>query len=99
MISISLICWLESWYESECNGDWEHSYGVKIGTIDNPGWSIQISLIETGLEFKAFNAVEIERDEGNWIHCRVQDGCFEGFGGPRNLEELIKTFKEWVEKH
>ena len=22
--------WLEDWYEAQCNGDWEHQYGVKV---------------------------------------------------------------------
>lgn len=28
---------LERWYAAQCNGDWEHTYGVKIGYLDNPG--------------------------------------------------------------
>ena len=31
--------WLMQWYLGECNNDWEHTYGVEIGTLDNPGWS------------------------------------------------------------
>ena len=29
---------LQKWYKSQCNGDWEHSFGIKIETLDNPGW-------------------------------------------------------------
>jgi Immunity protein 53 len=32
-----------------CDGDWEHSSGVSIGTIDNPGWSLDVELAETNL--------------------------------------------------
>lgn len=31
--------WLQKWYKSQCDGDWEHEYGIKIETVDNPGWS------------------------------------------------------------
>ncbi len=41
---------LQNWYLSECNEDWEHSYGVKIETLDNPGWSVTINLEDTYLE-------------------------------------------------
>ncbi|WP_338708672.1 MULTISPECIES: Imm53 family immunity protein [Paenibacillus] len=34
--------WLQNWYHENCNGDWEHSYDVKIDTVDNPGWSVEI---------------------------------------------------------
>jgi hypothetical protein len=30
------------WYTKQCNGDWEHSYGIRIDTIDNPGWSLTL---------------------------------------------------------
>jgi hypothetical protein len=38
---------LQRWYLGECNGDWEHSYGVRIDTLDNPGWIVTIDLHET----------------------------------------------------
>jgi hypothetical protein len=94
---LSLIRWLQDWYLSKCDGDWEHSYGLSIATLDNPGWSVSISLLGTGLENKQFEALVLERTENDWIHCRLKDGSFEGFGGPSNLEELICTFKDWVE--
>jgi Immunity protein 53 len=35
---------LEKWYRARCNGDWEHQWGVEIGTLDNPGWRVHIDL-------------------------------------------------------
>ncbi|MEU4549059.1 Imm53 family immunity protein [Nonomuraea dietziae] len=40
---------LQSWYASCCDDDWEHSYGVTIGTLDNPGWCMKIDLVDTSL--------------------------------------------------
>ena len=31
--------WLQGWYMAHCDDDWEHSFGVTIETIDNPGWN------------------------------------------------------------
>ncbi|MBL0319091.1 MAG: hypothetical protein IPP74_07360 [Alphaproteobacteria bacterium] len=39
--------WLMSWYASHCNGDWEHENQIKISTLDNPGWRLQIDLVDT----------------------------------------------------
>lgn len=94
---MNLIKWLEEWYSSQCDGDWEHSYGLKIDTRDNPGWFVSISLLETDLENKQFEPVVIERNENDWIHCKLNKGNFEGCGGPSNLEEIITVFKNWVE--
>jgi hypothetical protein len=33
--------WLEQWYFRQCNGDWEHTHGIIIETLDNPGWAVQ----------------------------------------------------------
>ncbi|MFK0239099.1 Imm53 family immunity protein, partial [Streptomyces vinaceus] len=34
--------------------DWEHEWGVKIATLDNPGWTVEIDLEETDLEGREY---------------------------------------------
>ena len=88
---------LQQWYLSHCDGVWEHSYGVKIETLDNPGWYVTIDLADTELAARSFSEVQrLERDELNWIHCRVAEGKFEGRGGPLMLEEIVKIFLVWA---
>lgn len=29
---------LEEWFENNCDGDREHGAGIRIETLDNPGW-------------------------------------------------------------
>ena len=96
---MSLIRWLEEWYRLQCNGHWEHLFGVKIDTLDNPGWSVTIDLEDTELENKNFDEYRlINNEDEDWIICRVKDGRFEGDGDPSKLEEIIRRFKEWVEQ-
>jgi immunity protein 53 of polymorphic toxin system len=59
---------LEEWYVSQCHGDWEHSWGVKIDTLDNPGWSISIHLDETRAETRNLERLKIVRTENDGIH-------------------------------
>lgn len=92
-----IINWIQNWYFQHCDGDWEHTYGIKIGTLDNPGWRISISLKETELEKKTFNKLKIERNEDNWIHCFIKNNCFEIACGVLNFEEGLKIFRDWVE--
>lgn len=41
---MELLRFLQDWYLSQCDGDWEHQLGIDIGTIDNPGWTVKVSL-------------------------------------------------------
>ncbi|HWD26537.1 MAG TPA: immunity 53 family protein [Rhizomicrobium sp.] len=88
-----LLDWLQRYYRSQCDGTWEHQSGFKIDTLDNPGWSIRFAIDETDLADVPFAPVHIERSEHDWVICRVQDGKFEGAGGPQNLT----IFRAWVE--
>lgn len=96
---------LQRWYKSQCNGDWEHSWGVRIGTLDNPGWCIDIDLHGTPLEGKTCrehsygigqNAENIGED---WLVCKVEQSVFKGYGGPAKLHEMIEYFLNWAEKN
>lgn len=46
----NVIKWLQDWYFENCNGDWEHTYGITIETLDNPGWQLKICLEDTKYE-------------------------------------------------
>ena len=96
-MSNDILTWIQGWYADQCNGDWEHLLGIKISTLDNPGWTISINLEETGLEAKTFPAMEIERSENDWIHAFIKEGSFFGACGPHNLDELLNAFRKWVE--
>ena len=88
---------LQLWYEKECDGDWEHSYGVRIETLDNPGWTFAVNLEETALERKPFDAKTIERTDSDWLHCRVENSLFRAACGHRNLDEALRIFLDWAD--
>lgn len=92
---MNMLKWLENWYSEHCDGDWEHSYGLQITTLDNPGWAIDIRLEGTHLEDKNFQTLDIERSDLDWVYCTVSDNFFKGRGGSENLEEIIVVFQEW----
>ena len=89
---------LQNWYADQCNKDWEHTYGIRITNIDNPGWSIEIDLFETDLENQVFDEINLQRDdERDWIFCRTEGNIFKGYGGPYNLIEIVDIFLGWVD--
>jgi len=89
--------WFQKWYQIHCDGDWEHSRRIHLGTIDNPGWSLTVNLQDTELEDKKFQEVNIERSEKDWIFCTVKDSQFEGRCGVVNLPEVLELFRNWAE--
>lgn len=88
---------LQRWYLSQCDGDWEHGYGIKIDTLDNPGWHVSISVAETPWKLKPFRDVQTAISASDWITCRVEGQKFEGFCGPTNLNQVLEIFLQWVE--
>lgn len=89
--------WLMQWYRSQCDGDWEHQNGIRIGTLDNPGWSLEVDLAETELTGRSVLGNLIERSEDDWISVKVTDDVFHAYGGPGNLSEMIELFAAFVE--
>ena len=87
---------LSDWYMSQCDGDWEHSYGVVIETLDNPGWRIKIDLAETRLSGRFFDAVQINNSETDWIVVEIQEDAFIGHGDPSKLEKIVQIFVKWA---
>lgn len=88
---------LQEWYHSNCDGDWEHEYSVRITNLDNPGWAVSIPLAETSLEERSFSEVRWERSPGDWVYCRIDGTTFLGSGGSRNLADIVQTFLVWAD--
>ena len=89
---------LEKWYRAQCDGDWEHSYGIRLETLDNPGWRCTIDLVGTPLEGVPFAQVR-DLDPGlDWMVCEVKDGGFQIACGPARIEEALVIFLDWAEQ-
>jgi len=91
---LEIIQRLENWYYKQCDGDWEHEFGVKLITLDNPGWSIDIDMSITPVTFET---IEIDRSDDDWLRCRVEGDVFKGRCGPKNLHEMLSIFLDWAE--
>ena len=91
--------WLMEWYASQCDGDWEHSYGIELGTLDNPGWNLTIDLEYTHLEACPFTKVEYHlMSDVSWWRCEVKDKKFLALCGPKDLMSILAIFRVWSGK-
>lgn len=97
-INNSALSRLQEWYSDQCDEDWEHSYGVKIDTLDNPGWMLTIDLNDTGLSGSLMRREIIQRTEQDWIQREIADEKYVACGGAYNLEEMIEAFLSFAEQ-
>jgi hypothetical protein len=90
------LSWLQHWYEAQCDGDWEHEWGVRIATLDNPGWTVHIDLEETSLAGRSYTRTAFRRGDSDWVMAKVSDDVFQASCGPLNLGEVLRLFRDWA---
>ena len=91
-----VLTWLQDWFKAQCDGAWEHDDGIRIETLDNPGWSVEISLRGTIYADSLRVAGKRHLSDENWIVYEVKDFTFLGFCGPANLSDLLEVFRHAV---
>ena len=94
--------WLQQFYLSLCNGDWEHGEGgCDIGNVDNPGWSFKFELADTVYDKiegpTVAKGADQTEDGPDWLFLKKVGSRIEGACGPLKLDELIGEFRAWIE--
>ncbi len=89
---------LQSWYRSQCDGEWEKTRGVTIESMETPGWMVTVDLSGTGLAGAPMKPLRIDHAAGDWIECRVENGQFVGMGDPAKLLTILQVFEKWVDR-
>lgn len=87
-----MINWLQKWYITQCDGEWEHIYGIKITTSDNPGWAVDIDLTSTDLENLEIPYTLYESSNDDWYGYSIKDRKFRGVGDASKLNKIIEIF-------
>jgi hypothetical protein len=87
---------IQAWYLAQCNGLWEHQWGIKIDTLDNPGWSVVVDLDDTPSANQHFATEDMQISETDWLHCWKKGTKFHGRGGPGNLGAILECFLRFV---
>ncbi|MER6517583.1 immunity 53 family protein [Streptomyces sp. NPDC001553] len=86
---------LQQWYAAACDGDWEHSYGIRIETTDNPGWILSVDLIGTSLRGRTCESEE-QCADGSWMSTKSDGIEFVAACDPSSLERVIGNFIEFA---
>ncbi len=91
------LAFLQRWYADHCDGDWEHEFGIEIGTIDNPGWRVMVDLSGTELEDSKLDREVIARSSDDWLQFWSDGLRFEAVAGPRNLGQALDAFRTFCQ--
>jgi hypothetical protein len=94
-VDTTLLTRLQNWYLTNCDGDWEHSYGISISTLDNPGWMVKIDVTDTCLHNLAY---EKQVDNGNfdWLLIKTINHVIECSGDPSKLAAILIIFLDEI---
>ena len=105
-VDVDELARLERWYESRCDGQWEHEKGVSIQSSDNPGWWVRIDIDKEPTRSGGDQVLEIlgeppSEKNGNigskrWMLCQVREGKFDAAGDAMQLRSIISCFREKV---
>ncbi|MFI8962770.1 immunity 53 family protein [Streptomyces sp. NPDC053493] len=82
---------LQDWYASNCDGDWEHSAGVRIESLDNPGWTVRLDIVGTPVEGLTWERVIVDDSEENWLHHWADGASIRAAGGPHRLKDALEA--------
>lgn len=87
---------LQEWFVTQCDGDWEHGDGIRIVSLDNPGWLVTIDMSRFAGVDDDVVLRQARMSEHDWVDVQLRGGSFVGAGGPKNLREILQTFLAYV---
>ncbi|WP_322780141.1 immunity 53 family protein [Frankia sp. Cas4] len=90
--------YLQEWYIRHCDGDWEHALGIRITTLDNPGWMLTVNVEGTELAGRKLDWVRYDESETAWLHYRSDGREFIAACGPQELNRALEVFERFAEE-
>ena len=86
-----------AWFAAHCDGDWEHDVGIRVATLDNPGWRVDIRIEDTELQGIEIDWKVDEQSEQEWLQWRATGRFFEARCGPKDLGRAFDAFRLFAE--
>ena len=90
-VDTNILTRLQNWYLINCDGEWEHAFGISITTIDNPGWTVRINLTDTCLHELKYER-QVDNGDFDWLFIKVKEKVFEAVGDTSKLTNIFEIF-------
>src|SRR3954470_10755305 len=87
---------LTAWFAEHCDGDWEHDEGIRLETLDNPGWALDVRTEDTELQGRVIDWVKDDQSEEEWLYWRSTGTKFEVRCGVMDLPRAVQAFQDFA---
>lgn len=92
-----IISHLEDWFYVSCNGDWEHTGGVKL-FFKQHVWQLDVDFYDLNYDCDDKMISSHYDSDCNWFKCWTKDGHFFGNSTCNNLHEIVYAFVDYVNR-
>ena len=89
--------YLLGWYRKQCDDDWEHEFGIRIATLDNPGWDLEVDIAGTDLEGRVVERARTELAGGGWMFVASTGQMFQASCDPASFPLVLAEFRRFAE--
>ena len=95
---MEILEWIQNYFKNNSDGDWEHSSGIQITTLDNPGWDVEIDISNTSLANFKLDWILNENGKQDWYGVKIENQKFNASGDAGKLKFLLGLFKDMIDK-
>ncbi len=99
LTTIDILDWLQLWYVSHCDEDWEHCFGMSFQMSTPSVLSVSINFSETELDGFAREEHETIDDRVGTYSHRFENNIFSARGDICSLGVILNIFKNVAEEH
>jgi hypothetical protein len=95
---MEILDWIQNWFKTNCDGEWEHREVIQITTLDNPGWEIEIDISKTSIANMDLKWILNENGRTDWHGVKIENQKFTAAGDSGKLIFILGLFREMIEK-
>jgi hypothetical protein len=95
---MEILDWIQNWYKTNCDGEWEKGEVIQITNLDNPGWEVEIDISKTSVANLDLKWILNEIGKQDWYGVKIENQKFTAAGDSGKLIFLLGLFREMIEK-
>ena len=88
---------LDHWFASQSNGDWEHGEGVHLVTADSPGWILMVFIEGSDLHGEIEERRTFWDSDTDFLQSSSDGLVYRVSCGVGRLPEALRRFREFAE--
>lgn len=95
---MDILNWIQDWFKSQCDGEWEKDEVIQITTLAAPGWEVEIDISKTSIANLEIKWILNEINRQDWYGVKVENQKFFAAGDTGKLIFLLDLFKQMIDK-